>query len=235
MELTLRSQVGVVWSVAFSPDGRLIATGGGEPVEGPGELKVWDARTGQPDWVPGPPEKHTGGVISIAFSPDGRLLASAANNGMVKVYDVGSRLEILNCQGQGSPSRAFSVAFSPDGRSLASAGVQTVTIWRVATGEEIQVLDGHVGQVLQAVFHPKEDRLATAGYDGTVKIWDVRSGQEVLTLRGHRGPVSDVAFSPDGRQIVSASRDGTVRIWDATPWSEPRAGTVPGMQPGASL
>jgi WD40 repeat protein len=92
-----------------------------------------------------------------------------------------------------------------------------VTIWRVVTGEKIRGLDGHIGQVLQAVFHPDGERLATAGYDGTIKIWGVGSGQEVLTLRGHRGPVMDVAFSPDGRQIVSASRDGTVRIWDATP------------------
>jgi WD40 repeat protein len=116
---------------------------------------------------------------------------------------------------------AESVAFSHDGQSLASAGFQTVTIWRVATGEQIRVLDGHVGQVQQAVFHPDGERLATAGHDGTVKIWDVQWGQEVLTLRGHRDSVMDVAFSPDGRQIVSASRDGTVRIWDATPWVEP--------------
>jgi WD40 repeat protein len=220
------SQVGIVWSVAFSPDGRHIAMAGGEPQKGPGELKVCDARTGETVHVL---RGHTAGVTGVSFSPDGGLLASAAGDGLVKVWDVESGDEKLSRRGNGADARmpfgsTVSVAFSRDGRYLASAGIQTVTIWSVATGEEVQVLHGHVNQVLQAAFHPDGERIATAGSDGTVKLWDLRSGQETLTLHGHQGPVSDVAFSPDGRQIVSASRDGTVRIWDGSPWVERASG-----------
>src|SRR5262249_31160709 len=142
--------------------------------------------------------------------------------GLLRVWNAGSGLPTLSRQvGQ---DEVWSVAFSPDGRLIATGGFGSVMIWRLATGEKLHELRGHMTQVRQAVVHPGGQRLASAGDDGTVKIWDVDTGQEVLTLRGHRDPVLDVAFSPDGLELASASRDGTVRIWDGTPWLK---GTTP--------
>lgn len=223
LALTLLSRVTVVWSVAFSPDGQLIAAGGGDLQKDFVELKIWKCDGLTRRWTELHSLRgHSRGVSSVAFSPDGQSLASAANDG-VMVWNVRSG-ECIRTFGQRS---VMGLAFSPDGKTLAAAGFRSVRLWSLASGAEMNVLQGHISQVRQVAFHRNGGRLASAGDDGTVKIWDVPTGQEVLTLRGHKAPVCDVAFSPDGRQLVSASRDGTVRIWDGTPWPIPHIPTVP--------
>jgi WD40 repeat protein len=220
----LHMGVTIVWSVAFSPDGRWMATAGGDFQKEPVELTVWDARTWE---VRHPLPGHSLGVACVTFSPDGEFLASAApQDGVVKVWNVetGHCIHTLN-----ELTLVMGVAFSPDGKFLATAESQSATIWSLATGQPqpVQVLRGHLGLVKMAAYHPNGERLATAGEDGTVRIWDVHRGQEVLTLRGHKGPVEDVTFSRDGQQLASCSRDGTVRIWDGTPWVEPSKSGAP--------
>jgi WD40 repeat protein len=110
-------------------------------------------------------------------------------------------------------------AFSPDGRRLVAGGEKyTVRIWDVPTGEEIQVLVGHSGDVCAAAFSPDPDGrwVASAGEDTTVKVWDSRTGSLVRSFRGHTRLVTSVTFSPDGRLLLSGSRDGTVKVWDLT-------------------
>jgi WD40 repeat protein/tRNA A-37 threonylcarbamoyl transferase component Bud32 len=214
-QLRLPSRVCVVWGVAFSPDGRRLATAGGELGRGPCELKIWDTGTGA--------ELHSlksegRGVFSVAFSPDGRYLAAATRDkSMVKVWDPASGNLLFTLGGRVESAQEAGLAFSPDSRFLTFPGPQSVRIWDLATRSEAQVLHGHVSWIRQAVFHPKGQRLVTAGDDGTVRIWDLETGQEILPLRGHQGEVSDVIFSADGTQVVSAGRDTTIRIWDATP------------------
>ena len=203
--------VNVVWSVAFSPDGSLMAAGGGDLQTAPVVLKVWNTKTWE---LRHDLRGHTKGVSCVAFSPDGKSLASAANDGTVKVWDLNSGNCIRTFDEQES---VMAVAFSPDGKCIAGCGSQAITIWSLATGEVLQKLRGHLGQVRKIAYHPNGNRLASAGDDTTVRIWDVHTEHELLTLRGHREVVCDVAFSPEGRELVSASRDGTVRVWDATP------------------
>jgi WD40 repeat protein/serine/threonine protein kinase len=209
-----------VMSVAFSPDGKLLATGARDRTSQHSDnLRLWDASTGEPVSTLGgqsPNLGHTAAVISVAFSPDGQRLASGSTDQTARLWDVAARREV-------SPLRARhaddvrSVAFSNDGKRLASASYDgTVQIRDLDSGQTVK-LEGHTGQVTCVCFSRDGSRVATASSDQTIKVWDGQTGQELLTLRGHAGSVTCVAFSADGHRLFSLSADRTLRVWDGTP------------------
>ncbi|MGD9853849.1 MAG: WD40 repeat domain-containing serine/threonine protein kinase [Planctomycetaceae bacterium] len=202
------------FAVAFSPDGRSLVTGRPN-----GSVQVWDARTGEEVGTLGAHERAIRGVV---FSPDGRRLASASADGLVKLWDA-TRLdepqEPLRTLSARVHGPCLNVAFTSDGRRLATGGEEnTVKIWDVETGDELQTLRGHNGDIYTVAFSPDPGGrwVASAGEDSTVKVWDSRTGQTVHTFRGHTALVSSVAFTPDGRRLVSGSRDHTVKVWDVS-------------------
>jgi WD40 repeat protein/serine/threonine protein kinase len=220
------------WSVAYSPDGKWLATGGFQTVA------VRDARTGKEVWSA---RGHDSLVRGIVFSPDGKRVATASgiqhdpqrrdSGGEVKVWDTATGREHLRMPVRSTWANC--VAFSPDGRFIAAGAGEVavlappvpteVLVWDADSGKEVVALKGHGFWVLGVAFSPDSQRLAAAGADRTVRVWDVPSGQAVHTLRGHTEWVRAVAFTPDGTELVSAGDDRVIRVWDAATGLERRA------------
>jgi WD40 repeat protein len=206
-----RDHIGQVLSVAFSPDGRLVAAGNAE-----GEVDIWNAQTGEEMF---PTKHHRSRVYGVAFSPDGSRLASASADRTVKIWDVASGAELSTLAGSGT--NVFTVTFGPDGRHLASGTWDgKVQYWDVPTGRPGRVVKPLLtlrgpGDVRSVAISPDGQLLAAAGYDCTAKVYDLSTGQELCTFQGHTGPLFSIAFTPDGARVATASFDGSIKIWDA--------------------
>jgi len=198
--------------VAFSPDGKRIASGEG----GRRFVRVWDALTGAPLLAL---HGHKGAVRCAAFSPDGKHIVSGSDDKTIKVWDATSGSEVITFQGH--KNMVSSVAFSPDGKKFVSGSWdKTVKVWDLNSRAELMTLGAHRGEVMSVAFSSDGKRIASGSMDRTVRIWDAATGVELMTLHGHRDVVSSAAFSPNGERIVTGGRDGTARLWDATTGAE---------------
>jgi WD40 repeat protein len=157
---------------------------------------------------------HTDWVRSVAFSPDGETLASGSDDTTVRIWNAKTGALLRTLREKHSKS-VLSVAFAPDGKTLA-AGSLVCTLWNVANGHCIRILDGHSEMVTSVAFSLDGKMLASASVDETVCVWMVASGKRTNTLRGHSKPVRSVAFSPKiPNTLASGSADG-MRIWELT-------------------
>jgi WD40 repeat protein len=206
VQLTLRGHTAGVNGIAFSPDGRRLATSSTDKT-----AKVWDASTGKELLTL---SGHTAGLNGIAFSPDGRRLATASEDKAAKVWDASTGKELLTLSGH--TAGVIGVAFSPDGRRLATdSDDKTAKVWDASTGRELFTLSGHTDGVIGVAFSLDGERLGSASRDKAAKVWDASTGKELLTLSGHPRLLRDIAFSPDGRRLATPTGDITAKVFDA--------------------
>ena len=221
---TLRGHYSYLISLAFSPDGSILASGSEDD-----SIRLWDIATGQ--YIGGLWE-HEAGVETLAFSPDGTMLASGSRDDRIILWDIKTR-EVVHTISEHEDD-VWAVAFSPDGKKLASGGRDKVSLWDVATAELLQTfrrpiarevpvdapeeLTGDVPTDLPAnatsiVFSPDAKVLVSGSYDRTIRLWNIATGEQLRTLEGHSYSITSVAVSPGSTTIASGSVDGTVLLW----------------------
>jgi WD40 repeat protein len=200
-------------SLAFSPDGVMLAIGQLMPVGGCGAVSVWDRRRGRRLALF---DAHRGGINAVAFSPDGKQLAVGDSSGDVTLWEVaGWHLNATFRAHQPTLGGVISLAFSPTGRVLATAGSfdSIVRLWDAETGKRLTSLTA-TDSVHALGFSPDGTLLATAQEDGNLCLWDHARGRRLGAIRAEGRGLYAVAFSRDGRLLATGGINGIVRLWD---------------------
>jgi WD40 repeat protein/class 3 adenylate cyclase len=227
-----------VTSVAWSPDGRRVATSASTD----NDVHIWDPVTGEPELVIDMPTGITGNIYDMAlhvrWTPDGKHLLTITGDRYVlgsQDYDVllwdtatGELISSVEVANQAEPESGELVTgfgnyvsgwladIAPQSERLATVGGDnTAIVWDDAWQQPAVVLSGHAEGVNSVAWSPDETKLATASLDGTARIWNADSGEALRTLVGHEGRVNLALWSPNGAQVATAGGDGTLRIWDA--------------------
>jgi WD40 repeat protein len=207
----------IVLGLAFSRDGRRLATIGGEDKT----VKLWEPLTGREILKL---REHTYFGSCVVFSPDGRRLASSAWDGTIRIWDASpasAGQELLTLR---HDDEVWSVAFSPDGQRIASASFdKTMRLWDAATGDLLYPLR-HPSQVYLVAFSRDGKRLASVSRDKTARIWDPTTGQQLRAFPTPNDHLYGVTFSPDGQYLlvvdvggkhVKEGENHAVTVWDA--------------------
>ncbi len=199
-----------VLAVDFSPDGRLMATGGGEPSRS-GEVKVWEVATGKLAWSLN--NLHSDTVFSLRFSPDGTRLASASADKYLKVVNVADGKELKSFEGH--THHVLAVDWSGDGKRLVTGGADSVVkVWDFESGEQLRTLNQAAKGVTGLRWVPGKPLLFGASGDSNVRAWNPDNGAVLRTLSGAADYLFAVAASADGSRVAAGGADGVLLLWN---------------------
>jgi WD40 repeat protein len=214
--LIYRGHSNAVTAVAWSPDGKRIASASADK-----SVQVWDTSNGGLVFVN---SSHTKKVLAVAWSPDGRRIASGSEDKSVQVWspikDKSSFFGTLRLtlRGQfsykGHSGRVNGLIWSPNGQRIASvSNDKSMQVWDSSTGKKF-IIHRNISAGLNAVAWSPDGRyIAAGGNDKIVQVWDAFTRNNVFTYRGHTGYVTTVAWSPDGKLLASAGVDHTMQVW----------------------
>ncbi len=224
--VSFRGHIGLVRGLAFSPDGKTLASGGTDRT-----LRTWDTVTGM-ELTRRP---HPGPVISVAFSPDSKTLAAGCGDTNINLWEAGpAAADVVLPHG----GKVCSLAFSPDSRTLVSSGLAPTRFWDAATGGSCATPPMEWARAMTGEdIAPDARSQAFQGPDRTVTLCNLATGRPGAVLRGHTGFVYGVAYAPGGKTVATASDDGTARLWD-TATGRPLVTIRPmvaGVAPGAGV
>ncbi|MDE0103884.1 MAG: hypothetical protein OXN89_16040 [Bryobacterales bacterium] len=197
-----------IFSVAYHPDGRLLALGRH------GGVALADADTGAAvTFLDGLSDI----ARTVAFSPDGTFVAAGGGPpqqyGQIKVWQVADGREAAAIEGHTDTVQAL--AFSPDGDSLATASYdKDIKLWDLATGAELRTLSDHIDAVYALAFTPDGTRLLSGSADRSVKVWDPLTGERLYTLSDPTDGINSIAIHPSGKRVAAGGQDRTIRVWE---------------------
>jgi WD40 repeat protein len=205
------SHLSLVESLAFSPDGKFLVSGGFQ------EIAIWDPASGkQLQKIPG----FAHSVVALAFSQDGKLLGVAGGEptveGEVKVFEVGSWKKIMEVK-NGHSDTVYGLCFSPDGKMVATGSADKfVKVWEVPSGKFVKSFEGHTHHVLDVGWMADGKLLASAGGDNTVKVWDFDKGEQARTINAHTKQVTRLMFIGKKAEFITAGGDNQVKAFNAS-------------------
>jgi WD40 repeat protein len=213
-----------VRTVAFSPDGKLLATG----CQGDATIRIWDLTTGKEAHSWKGPE---GGTFFLTFAPDGRSLAGGGKDGMVYLWDPATGKELAQLKGHEKEVQC--AAFTPDSKRLASGGVDnTVRIWDLGAAKELSQFT-EPNAINALAYSPDGRLLAVAGWFKEVRLYDAALLKLARQCVGHQDSCVSLAFSPDSRLLASGSMEQAIRLWEVASGEEVRKIDEPRKQANA--
>ncbi len=199
-----------VCALAFSADGKLLATGGGEPSRG-GEIKLWSVATDE--LARDIPNIHSDVVLGLEFSPDGNFLASAAADKMARLTDLATGKMVRTFEGH--TQGVLGLSWSPDGRTLATAGADAqVKLWDATSGDRKKNIEGYEKEVTAVHFAGASGALVTSSGDNKVRLFSA-DGNQVRVFPDVADFMDAAAVSADGKLVVAGGQDGVLRVWNA--------------------
>lgn len=218
----LEGHPGIIHAIAFSPDGKTIASGSGDRT-----IKFWDAQSGK---LMNTLIGHTSKVTSVAFSADAKTLVSGSEDDTLKIWEVSSGRLLRTITAYGNQINGLSsVAFSPDGKTVIAGSATQIKVWEAATGKQLRTLATHEShtsgepggmqmtsccgsEVRSAIFSPDGSLIASAHDDGTIRLWSLKTNAPIRIIKGRFPDLRALAFSSDGRFIAAGYNEGDSRI-----------------------